>query len=796
MRRTEASGENRSSGLQWLVGVFVSSAAVMSFELALTRLFSATLNYHFVFVAVSLTIFGLAVGGLVIHRVPQARSLGSALLSMSGAGIILVLLTLTLLPLGRMWPAYLLFTLPPFIALGAFQAMAFTSHSHPGRLYAADLTGAALSAGATLLALRRVDLPVLLLIIAGILILGGIVPGIFMRGTCRRNRLALSAAALAFFSVVFVTGLWQIPPGAGSAGKPIHETLARKNARVIWSRWNESSRVDVVDLGIPEARFIYTDGSSVSQMFRFDGNLKTVAALKKDSGFFPLANGAHGKVAIIGSGGGKDVLISMLAGSKSITALEIDRGVVEAMERFRSYNGGLYEKPGVRAVTGDGRHYMEGTRERFDAIYLPLVMTQSADSFGMGLAENYAFTREAFRTYLERLSPNGQLILKLHGPIDLVKSVLTAVQVMSGGSSEAEAGRHLYILNGQGHGDVMYPVLVIRKQPLGRDESSALLEKARQEGFTPLFFPHVLDGFLPGLISGRMTADRVIRDYPFNVEPVSDDRPFFYNYERGIPKTLGLLLPVALMVAVAFVPWGSGSERRPIRKPAVQWPYFAGLGVGFMLIEVAVIQKSALLLSAPTLTAAVVVAALLVGGALGSLFVSRGPIETCARRLPVYLAFPAFAALVYTIAFGAVKPLLGLTSGLTVPLLALLFIPLGFAMGMPFPAGLRLIKATAPESVPQIWAVNGAFSVVGSVAAMTLAVLIGSTAVALFGVGLYAALFVAARMSEPARLLSFVSKERFRLKEGREVFGYPAQGRRSSASQPHRGPGARFGPNG
>ena len=189
------------------------------------------------------------------------------------------------------------------------------------------------------------------------------------------------------------------------------------------------------------------------------------------------------------------------------------------------------------------------------------------------------------------------------------------------------------------------------------------------------------------------------------------------------------------------MPRGMRAPKRSNRRLHLGWWYFAGLGAAFMLVEVALIQKSAMLLPMPTVAAAIVIGSLLIGGAMGSLAASRVPLAASARRLPLYLALAGAMAMAYLLAFAPLSRAMQAVSDAVLPFpLGLAFLPLGFVMGIPFPTGLRLLKTLDPERVAAVWAVNGAFSVVGSVLAMALAMTAGFTAVILTGALLYGAI--------------------------------------------------------
>ena len=723
-------------GSYWLLGTFLTSATVINFELALTRLFSAILWYHFVFVVVSVTILGLALGSLFIYRSKATDGFQRYLLPIGGGSMILALIALTSLPLTKLWPLYLVFSLPPFFFFGAFQTLAFKSYDSPGKLYFADLMGAALSSISTIWLMKLLPVPEIVTIASGLIVIMGLIPFNTISNQQKRASLIFGGSILTIISAVYFLGLGNLDPNKQwGNNKQMYHYLQSDKFELSWTRWNELSRIDVVDqLDFPDVKLIFTDGASVSSMYRFNGDFDSLESLKKDNGYFALANGKNDQVAIVGAGGGKDILISLMAGAKEVTAIEINPGVIDAMRQYRDFNGNIYERPEVRTIIGDGRNYLERSDKQYDVIYLPLVMMQAADGMGLGLVENYAFTKEAFRTYLNQLTPEGRLVFKLHDTADLNKTILTALQVLSDDQteSEAQASKHLYILMEPGHKGIMYPVIVIEKTPISRERSQELFQGSMAAGFSPIYFPYHREEALQEVANGSVSSQQIIANAKIDYRPSTDERPFFYNRSRGLSPSLRLLLMLVATISIAILMKLQPSSKGKRNEQGIGHGYFAALGVAFMLIEIVLIQKSAMLLSMPTVAAASVISALLIGGAIGSFMTSRIPTEKTQRFLPGILGLVAVMTILYGLFFKtiAVSMINLAPSGLEPLMIGLVCLPMGFFLGMPFPIGLRILKLTQADQVPAAWAVNGVFSVLGSVGTLAIATISGySTAI-------------------------------------------------------------------
>jgi hypothetical protein len=455
---------------------------------------------------------------------------------------------------------------------------------------------------------------------------------------------------------------------------------------------------------------------------------------------------------ILGAGAGKDVLLGLLADAKRITAVEVNPAMVEATRRFADYNGAILDRPEVDLVVGDARTFAERSSERYDLIYLNLVYTQAAEPASQALVENYIFTRQAFRAYLDHLTPGGHLAIVSHNALEGSRAAITGLRVLAEeGEPLSGALRHLALL--------MLPVddptqrtsvMVLGKQPLREGEIQGLARGARQLGMQPLYLSGVFEAPFAPLLEGASLDEYLAGNPVYDLRPTSDDRPFFFKLDLGLPSPIvqalvvGAALAASLLILTLWQARPGGPKERWGRWAAIV-VYVAIIGAGFMLLEVPLIQRFQLLLGYPVLSLVLVLSTLLLAGGLGSLISQRWPQES----LPRWVAGAAVLIGAMTLLYRLILPSLVrqlLPAPLpwralfTVGLTALLGVPLG----VPFPSALRLAGAWRRRGVPLIWGVNGAFSVVGSTVAVVVAMTWGFGWAMTAGAALYAALAVVA----------------------------------------------------
>jgi len=656
----------RAPHLSLLLAIFLVSLSVLVFEIALTRIFSVLLRFHFVFLAVSLAICGLGIGGLVDflirRRWPHTTDSGSFLAGcallfsvLTPTGIILLLATPLAAHLTSLW-VIAAACLPAFIAAGIFLSHAFARHaSFSGHLYFADLLGAALGSCLVIVILQLVggfNTP----FICGV---GGALAALMVAANERKVTMAIAGSLIA----ILMTGalianqrtrfvdLPRVPLAASAATKPLQRELTdpRINSKIIYTEWNAFARTDVVAItrggehfGPPDDLYIYTDGDVPSNMLAFDGDLAAIRDRYEDFiGFLPFRHLRPNKVLLIGPGGGLDILMALAVGSQQIDGAELNPAIPKIIREFRDFCGPIYDYQNVEIKVAEGRSYVSRSSERYDLIYMALTKTATTASSSLALSESYAHTVEAFVQYYRHLGDGGQLAFVCQHPLILLRALLTAREaiIQETGVSSVEAMRHLAVVSRPRREYRLGPhrhMLIMSRRPFTAKEAEKLGKQTVAMGLVPGYFPEVFEPVLfTWLTEQNLSAEQFVRKFnqwyqrpPMersNFLPCTDDRPFFVDCTFGIPAQfrhfLWVLAVATLLLSAAAWLWLRKQSPAALRQVRF-WPavaYFALLGVGFMLLEITLIQKLVLLLGYPVLTLSVILFSLLLGGGLGSL---------------------------------------------------------------------------------------------------------------------------------------------------------------------------------
>lgn len=772
------------------ITVFLLSLCVLAYEVALTRLFSVVLRYHFVFMVVSIAVCGLGLGGLALYqfanRERDARESLRFLARLSLAFSVSIALGLVFLlkVLLQYHPTWYLVTgvviLIPFFFAGMFLACAFRLLAHEsGRLYFADLAGAAL---ASLLVIALLEFLGAINAVLAVAVLGcgcALMLALAARapdGDSRRSPAAdafCSAAALALIVLALLVNghgrFLDIPivrAGDAVVTKPLFMELGNpaSNARIIDTEWSAFARTDVVEERGRPVRYIYTDGEVPTHMIRFDGDLAKVDRLRKFIGYLPYLTGPKNEVLCIGPGGGMDVLLGLLGGAKQIDGVEINPSIVRIVNRYGDYNGRIYQYPNVNVVTDEGRSFLRRSVKRYDLIYLALTQTATAGNVGLALMESYIHTTDAFEDYLSHLTPDGRVVVITQEYSLLMRAFCTAIAALraGGAADDAEAAACLALLrvpDDQLRATPYRHILLLKRSPFTSDELTRLRAESERIGLVPVFLPGFAESEPFSLVRSpagvAAVVDHARRELKANIEPCRDDCPFFFDLSFGVPGELIQLSIGALLLIVLFSVFSVFTGRAlavPRGSLLTHFLYFSALGIGFMLIEIPLAQKMILFLGYPTLALAVILFSLLLGGAIGS-YVSQRAVRVGLGR-GAFLA--ALAVVFLTLACSALIPAIqsqwlrqGLLHRSLITMLTLL--PLGVALGMPFPTGLRALGQIQPALIPWAWGVNGVTSVVGSLLAVMMAKYVGFQTVLLCGAAVYfAAALIALRMRPPA----------------------------------------------
>lgn len=749
------------------VAVALLSAAVVVLEVALTRIFSFTLGYHYVFALVGLAVFGLGVGAAAAHVLGGAgaaypKSDPTPLLA-AGAGLAAIFSVLLAAPMAASGAPllYILVGGLPFLPAGAALALLFTQHAeHSGRLYMADMAAAALAALLAVLALALWGALAATLLAGVLFATAGLV--LILLGGMRRSPLVFVATAVSVAALFTQLGLGIVEMPAWAAGP--EKSMAvflrddRSEARVDWSRWDAFARTDVVSsAGLPEEKVVFIDGGAGSLMLRFDEDIEELAGLRALPGYYPFVVREPGKVLAIGPGGGLDVLLALLAGADDITAVEVNPGTVAAMRAHAGFNGNLYDRPEVKVVVDEGRSYLRRSDERYDTMYLSLVMAQAAERPGLALSENYIYTVEAIQDYLSYLRPDGKVAFKLHDVVDLGRAFATAIAALEQrGMSPAQAAEQIVLYHdpredtGHSNHGLVSPVMMVFATPLTPEEGDRIALDLRTRGLEPLLVPKaVAVEPYDRIADGNSSLPQFTSRWYANITPTYDDRPFFFEVDRGpSPQIIAMGLLVLVVGAAGWRAFFAsstlvGGESRYLAA------YFGVLGAGFILVETASVQRLTLFLGHPTLAVATSLGGLLLAAGCGGLAAQRLPQLRLPQAMALAPAGVGLAVLGWSYLSPAITSAFLATDLTTREVIAwAMLAPLGFVLGISFPTGLRL-AASYPyrAAIPIFWAVNGFGALAGSTVGMAVAQAFGFTAVLVSAAGLYLVLATATRFS-------------------------------------------------
>jgi hypothetical protein len=765
-----------------MLAVALVSLSSLLLELALTRLFSVVLFYHFAFFAISVALLGLGSGGVFAHIRQEwlerfeLRALGARLCLLNSIFILAavevvlhtpVSLEVTGRNFGKLTIIYLAAAVPFFLTGLLFSVLFARSSGQIPQLYGADLAGGATACLAVVPLLNFIGAPNALLLASACMALASAL----WSDQIKLRRLAYSLAA------VFVLLI-----AANDSGKIIDVIYAKGIYRdpkwVEYSRWNAISRIEVdTHLG---GRYVVIDADATTAIMNVDparweqngSATPTETGLPATSGFNwkkSLMSAApsvanvlrpHGEFAIIGPGGGVDVMRAVASGSPSVTGIEINPTIANNVMRgyYANYAFHLYELPQVHIHVQDGRSYIRGSHDKYDVVQMTLVDTWASTAAGaFALSENNLYTIEAFREYFDHLKPDGMIAItrwEFKQPREALRVVSQAIEALHG-IGVANPRDHFVVIADGNLDEDGRPVLVLaRKSPFSSAEYAAVAAHVRQNpnlfwlnptaeyaGLQAL--PPAAAAFHDLIESNDPT--RFAQSYAYNVSPVSDSAPFFFftlktrhvveNIMAGTGHgmdwrinlgvvVLGMLLIISILAVLAFLilPLALHHHRQHSpRTGIVALLYFITVGFGFILVEISLIQRFVLFLGHPTYALTVVVFLLLLSSGAGSV-AARHRITSGGKVLPLLGLISAVIVGNVILLPWLLSAAVGLPFAIKLVISALVLTPLGFLMGMPFPTGLRLVK-----TVEWAWALNAAASVLGSVMAMIIAIHFGLT---------------------------------------------------------------------
>jgi hypothetical protein len=746
-------------------GIFLIALSGLVLEVSITRIFSAAIWYHFAFVAVSVALVGLGASGLVVqHRVKKLKGKWAENLTIFSAWGITIFIPITLFVMHALasqviyLPLFMVLFSVPFFLVGIIISAAFNAFaSVAGRLYAADLIGA--SAGALLV--------VLFLVLTGgegaTLIVGliaAIGATIFSRIAKNIKKTVVSLIFVAFaISLIFlnyVTQIFAIPTDpTAQKDLPIY-LREHPGSKIVKTEWNSFSRIDVVEGGTGGEGLVakvFIDGGAGTNIISWDGSTESRQELSTWMQYLPFKMMQDPKVLVIGSGGGRDVVASLVSGTKDVTSVEINPIIYETVKSYGDRAGNVYSHEHVRSFVDEGRSFITRSSEKYDIIYVPFVDTwASVSSGGLSVSENFLYTSEGFQQYYDHLTDRGKIVT-VRWLIDAPRFISTYAKLLEqNGIPQDQLHRHLIMVTADSYTqDPSVTMVIFSKSPFTDEEISFLSQSFSQYDYKPILIPgQMIREPYSALLKGEINLDQFYNMFDTKVYPVTDDNPYFLSFEKPLPSAVEILLYASIGIVAIFllVPFAwmrrtreeeeeeEGSKISELRIATVI-PYFAALGMGFILIELALLQKLILLMGNPTMTFALLLFTLLISSGSGSLISSRIAKNNMKNLIFVIGGIAALGILYVLflppIIYSTIAESIEIKAAVSIAILA----PIGFLMGMPLPTGMRLLKVHRPDYIPWMWAINGAFSVLGAVLAIALGIMFGSSLAMILGILIY-----------------------------------------------------------
>ena len=686
----------------------------------------------------------------------------------------------------------------PFACAGAALTLALTRAGlPPGLVYGVDLLGAAGGCAGVVLLLDLVDAPSAVLV-AGVL--AALAASTFARADpdapARAGFVAFAIAAVLSVAAAINAGSGALLRTHWVKGQP---DVAEQHAFDGWTTYSRVT-VDRAVLDVPSfwagssatprelrrpvaQRAIRIDGSAGTAMTAIDRDPNDgVRGHAEDHGYlgWDLTAFAHhvrpdGPALVIGAGGGRDVVEAVRVGHAPVVAIELN-GLIVALHRgaMREFSG-LVDLPGVELVEGEARAVIAADPRRFAVITMSLIDTWAATGAGAyALSENGLYTVEAWRLLLDRLAPGGIFTVSrwyVAGAPHETARLLALAQASLWARGVSDASRHLVLVQ-----NLRIATLLVSESPWSAEQLATIEREAARLRFAIVLAPGVVPREpLLAEVSALPDADALARwssGHALDLSPPTDDRPFFFNMLRPsawlgseavegdrdegpthgnelATQTLVHTTLVSALLAVLAIAVPLSARRREL----ASWPraelfaagsYFALIGLGFMLVEMALLSRLSILLGHPTLALAVLLGGMILFAGIGSLASSRLELSRVARVYPLAsaLTIALVAATLDAIASSSASASLTTRVAIAVVLIGTPAV----AMGVCFPLGLRVcMRSDRVDLGPWAWGINGAFGVVASGLGLMLAMTTGTRATLLLGAICYAALLLCTR---------------------------------------------------
>ena len=775
------------------LGLFLVSGATLIYEILLTRIFSVTTYYHFAFMAISIAMFGMTVGALLVYLFEdiftEAKTKYFLSLSAWFFSVAIVLSFLTHLSIPLIFQKsivgfyaivlnYFVISIP-FVFSGMCVCLSLTKFPQDiGKLYGIDLAGAAIGCVTLLLFLQITDGPTAVFLVASVAALGCLCFSLDQDNKKLQRLGGVSFALLLIFSL-FHTGL------VNKQHSLLRPTWVKGQieARPPYEKWNSFSRIIVLDnlrgsddlIGwgtsstLPKKQKIdqlslNIDANAGTVMTKFDGDLSAIQHLKYDITCLVHFIRNNSRVLVIGPGGGRDVLSALIFGQAHITAVEINQAILNTVNNiYGDYTGHLDKNPKIEFVNDEARSFIARQKQTFDIIQASLIDTWAATAAGaFVLSEHSLYTIEAWTSFIQHLSPQGILtVSRWYKPILLPKEIYRTLALASATLKKMGIQNprdHIILARNLTGPEGGLATLLVGRSPFTKGDIHQIEKVCQELKYEIVVSPtSSMDVIFTELANGD-NPDTLLAQQNINVSAPTDDNPFFFYMLRlkdlfkiralrgNVPVfILGVLLVTVLFLTTLCIIgplliWG---KKMSFKENLPLLIYFSGIGFGFMLIEISQMQRLIIFLGHPTYGPSVVLFSRLVASSCGSLLSQRMTSASLQKKEMILVMSLLLGSLFI---FGHLTPLVirefaGSSNMIRIGLAALCLAIPGLFMGMPFPLGMKMAYPDSAHLTPWLWGVNGATSVCASVIAIAIALSFGISASFWVGVACYLAVF-------------------------------------------------------
>ena len=750
------------------IGIFLISVSTLILEISLTRIFSVMQWYHFAFMVIGIALLGYGVAGTFLSIFPSILKkktknvlfILSLLFSLTIIISFLIINNVPFDPFRITWDnkqvLYLLIDYGvlslPFFFSGLFIIFLISKITKKvGKLYFFSLFGSGVGALLTIILFSSLK--------TNIIILSSLIAAIVALFFCFGNKknVVFVSALIIFLLLLLIFFPLKINI---SPYKSLSTALKYPDAKLLFSEWNSFSRVDLVSSSairyapglsykykgkLPEQLALTIDGNNLNAITSYS-NLDFIDFLPSSLAYV-VQDGK--KALIIEPAGGLEALTALYY-NKSVSVFEINPIIYDVIKnRYNNFAGNIYDNVNVKI--GEGRSLIKKEKEKYDIIQLSLIGDVSGSTGVFGLTENYLFTREAFEDYYECLSDDGILTITrylMFPPKESIKLVSLAIDALD---NRINVEKHIALIR-----TWTTTTFLLKKSEFSKEDIEKIKEFTKKREFDIIYLHNIelseVNRYnkLPQPYYYQMVdsllknKNKLYKDYIFDIKPVTDNKPYFFNFFRwskisDLYKSMGekwqpffesgfivnfvFIQALILSIIFIFLPVYSFKKiKKKIKGKNNILAYFFFIGIGFMFVEIVLIQKFILFLGNPIYSISIVLCSLLIFSGIGSYFSSRLRLDNV-KRVIIGLSL---LIVIYLVSLNYVFNLFIAQELITKFIIStILLMPLGFLMGIPFPLGIRIADKLSNKLIPWAWVVNGCSSVLSSIGAVIIAISFG-----------------------------------------------------------------------